>query len=389
MITDADVLVVGAGPAGSAAAMLLAAGGARVRVIDRARFPRDKPCGDYCNPGAVGLLCDLGALPAVLDAGASEISAMRVYAQDGSRFEAPFPVGYGLLIPRLRLDAALLDRASRAGAVITEGVAAESVRIYPDAVEVRTVSGPPLRARLLIGADGMHSVIARRLGRLRLPTQARYTVGAYFSGLHRAIPGGELHLGAGLYGGVAHFGGGIANICLALPRRLWGREGPQQAFDDALRSLPALAEAMATARRESAFRCSGPVGFAARDTAADRVLLVGDAGGQIEPMTGQGIFLALHSASLAAAVAAEALRTGDLSSGNLSTYTRRHRRQIAGKLVASRWLQRLAFRPQITPLLVRRLGTHASLAADLLGVTGDVLPPTDILSPRYLARLLM
>ena len=389
MSLDADVLVVGAGPAGSTAAMLLAAGGVKVRLVDRARFPRDKPCGDYCNPGAVSLLRNLGALPAALNAGASVISAMRVYAQDGSRFEAPFPVDHGLLIPRLRLDAVLLDRASRAGAVIAEGVAAESVRIHPDAVEVRITTGLPLRARLLIAADGMHSVIARQLGRLRLPARARYTVGAYFSGLDRAMPAGELHLGPGLYGGVAHFGGGVANVCLALPRRLWGRAGPQQAFDGALRSLPALAEAVSGARRESAFRCTGPVGFAARDAAADRMLLVGDAGGQIEPMTGQGIFLALHSAMLAATVAAQALRTGDLSSRNLSTYAQRRRRQIAGKLAVSRWLQRLAFRPQITPLLVRRLQEHPSLAADLLGATGDVLPPGDILSPRFLARLLM
>src|SRR5437870_7547379 len=82
MSFDADVIVVGAGPAGSTVAMLLAASSVRVRIVDRATFPRDKPCGDYCNPGAVGLLRDLGMLPAVLDAGAAVISAMRVYAQD-------------------------------------------------------------------------------------------------------------------------------------------------------------------------------------------------------------------------------------------------------------------------------------------------------------------
>lgn len=389
MSLDADVIIVGAGPAGSTAAMLLAASGVSVRVIDRARFPRDKPCGDYCNPGAVDLLRDLGALPTVHDAGASVISGMRVYAQDGSRFEAPFPVGHGLLIPRLRLDAALLGHAARAGAVIDEGVAVESMWIHPDAIEVQTTSRRRLRARLLIAADGMHSVIARQLGRLNLPAHARYTVGAYFSGLDRTAPGGELHLGCGLYGGVAHFGGGIANVCLALPRRVWGRARPQQIFDVALRSLPVLAEAMASARRESAFRCSGPVGFAPRDAAADRVLLVGDAGGQIEPMTGQGIFLALHSAVLAAEVAAEGLHTDALSRRRLSTYSRRRRRGIAGKMAVSRVLQRLAFRPRLTPLLVRRLGTHPSLAADLLGATGDVLPPGDILSPNYLARLII
>ncbi|TMI77202.1 MAG: NAD(P)/FAD-dependent oxidoreductase [Bacillati bacterium ANGP1] len=389
MSLDADVIVVGAGPAGSTAAALLAAAGVRVLVVDRATFPRDKPCGDYCNPGAVNLLRDAGALPAVFDTGASAISGMRVYAQDGSRFEARFPVGHGLLIPRLRLDAALLGHASRAGAAICEGVAVDSVRSHPEAVEVRTASGRRWRARLLIAADGMHSAIARRLGRLILPAAGRYTVGAYFSGLVQTAPGGELHLGPGMYGGVAHFGSGVANVCMALPRRLWRHAGPRQTFDAALTSLPALAEAMAGARRESRFRCSGPVGFADRNAVADRILLIGDAGGQIEPMTGQGIFLALRSAHLASGVAAEALSTDDLSYRKLFTYAQHRRREIAGRLAVSRWLQRLAFHPQMTPLLVRRLRMRPELAGDLLGATGDVLPPGGILSPAYLARLFL
>ncbi len=389
MSFDADVIVVGAGPAGSTAAALLAASGVRVLVVDRARFPRDKPCGDYCNPGAVSMLRDLGSLPAVLDTGASVISGMSVYAQDGSRFEAPFPSGQGLLIPRLRMDAVLLAHASRAGAAIREGVTVDALRSHPDAVEVHTASDHRLRGRLLIAADGMHSAIARRLGRLIVPAAARYTVGAYFSGLVRAAPGGELHLGSGVYGGLAHFGGGVANVCMALPRRLWQHAGPQQTFDAALTSLPALADALAGARRESGFRCAGPVGFAARDAVADRVLLIGDAAGHIEPMTGEGIFLALRSAYLAAGVAADALNTNDLSYRKLATYAQRRRREIAGRLAVSRWLQRLAFHPRITPLLVRRLGINPGLASDLLGVTGDTLPPSRILSPAYLARLLI
>src|SRR3989475_180660 len=283
MSLDADVIVVGAGPAGSTAAALLGGGGVRVLVVDRATFPREKPWGDYCNPGAVSLLRDAGALPAVFDTGASAISGMRVYAQDGSRFEARFPVGHGLLIPRLRLDAALLGHASRAGAAICEGVTVDSVRSHPDAVEGRRASGRRWRARLLIAADGMHSVIARRLGRLILPSAGRYTVGAYFSGLVQTAPGGELHLGPGLYGGVAHFGSGVANVCMALPRRLWRHAGPRQTFDAALASLPALAEAMAGAQRESRVRCSGPVGFAHRHAVADRILLIGATGDVLPP----------------------------------------------------------------------------------------------------------
>jgi flavin-dependent dehydrogenase len=389
MSPDADVIVVGAGPAGSTAAAVLAARGIRVLLLDRAKFPRDKPCGDYCNPGAVRLLRQIGSFSTLPATDAVPISGLSVYAQDGSRFAAAFPAGPGLLVPRLRLDAALLARAGRAGAVVYEGMGVDAVRLRTEAVEVRTSSDRWLSARLLIAADGAHSAVARSLGRLSVPARGRYTVGAYFSGILRTAPEGELHLGPDLYCGVAHFGGGVANVCMALPRKRWRRGGPQQVFDAALASLPVLADAMAHARRESAFRCAGPVGFAARDAVASRVMLIGDAAGHLEPITGQGIFLALHSAILAADVASDALGANDFSPRRLSVYARRRGREIAGKALASRLLQRLAFHPQLTPLLVRRLNRRARLASELLGVTGDVLPPTGILSPTYLARLLL
>ena len=389
MSLDADVIVVGAGPAGSSAAGILASRGIRVLLLDRARFPRDKPCGDYCNPGAVKLLRQLGSFSTLPTTDAAPISGLSVYAQDGSGFAAAFPGGRGLLVPRLRLDAALLAHAVRAGAIVYEGIGVDAVHLRADAVEVRTASNKWLSARLLIAADGAHSVIARSLGRLTVPAKGRYTVGAYFSGLPRTAPAGELHLGPALYCGVAHFGGGVANVCMALPRERWRRGGPQQVFDAALASLPVLADAMTNARRESAFRCAGPVGFAARDVVAPRVLLIGDAAGHLEPITGQGIFLALHSAILAADVACDALGANDLSHRRLSVYARRRAREIAGKTIASRLLQRLAFHRKLTPLLVRRLNRRAQLASELLGVTGDTLPPTGILSPAYLTRLLL
>ncbi|HVH31888.1 MAG TPA: NAD(P)/FAD-dependent oxidoreductase [bacterium] len=386
---NADVIVVGAGPAGSSATAILASRGIRVLLLDRATFPRDKPCGDYCNPGAVRLLRQLGSFPVLPTTEAAPISELSVYAQDGSRFSGAFPDGPGLLVPRLRLDAALLACAARAGAIVYEGVGVDAVRFRTDAVEVRTVSDRWLSARLLIAADGAHSAIARSLGRLTVPARGRYTVGAYFSGLPRTAPKGELHLGPDLYCGVAHFGGGAANVCMALPRQQWRRGGPQQVFDAALRTLPVLADMMASARRESAFRCFGPVGFAAREAVASRVLFIGDAAGHLEPITGQGIFLALHSAILAADVASEALGANDFSHRRLSVYARRRGRDIAGKVLASRLLQHLAFHRHLTPVLVRRLNRHAHLASELVGVTGDVLPPTGILSPAYLARLLL
>lgn len=387
----ADVIVVGAGPAGSVAAALLARRGFRVTLIDRARFPRDKPCGDYCNPGAVGTLEAVGCLHELITSGAAPITGMAVYAQDGGRFEAPFPTAEGLLFPRRRLDATLLAHAADAGVAVVEGMRVHEIRVEDTYVQARSDAGssPPFRARLLIAADGMHSMIAHRLGLLRPLSRGRYTVGAYFSGLPYDAPRGELHLGPDLYCGVAHFGGGVANVCMALPRRWLRRRTPEQAFVAAVRHLPVLADALAMATRESGFRCAGPVGFAAHPVVAERTMLVGDAAGQTEPMTGQGISHALRSAWLAARTAAAALESDDLSRRALQPYARQHEREFAPRLMVARWLERLALRQTLTPFLVNRLRRRPGLASQLLGATGDILPPGTVLSPEYLIRFVV
>lgn len=408
-MSAADVVIVGAGPAGSVTATLLARRGFRVVLIDRARFPRDKPCGDYCNPGAVRTLEAVGCLQEVMAGGAASIGGMTVTAQDGSLFQASFPSGAGLLFPRRHLDATLLAYAANAGATVVEGVRIYEVQIDGDGVRVRSdaVHDTPFRARLLIAADGMHSMIARRLGLLRPPpsggglrpgpdgaglrplSRGRYTVGAYFSGLPYDAPCGELHLGPDLYCGVAHFGGGVANVCMALPRPWLRRRTPEQAFVAALHQLPVLADALAGATRESGFRCTGQVGFAMRRVVAERTMLVGDAAGQIEPMTGQGISHALRSAWLAADTASEALERNDLSRTALLPYALQSKKEMAPRMTVARWLERLALRPHLTPALVRRLSTRPGLASQLLGATGDILPPGTLWSPEYLTRFVV
>ncbi len=386
-----DAIVVGAGPAGSAAAATLARHGHRVMLIDRAHFPRDKPCGDYCDPGAGQALDELGCRAEVLAAGAVPISTMIVIAQDGTGFEAPFPSGSGLLLRRIRLDASLLAHAARRGADVLEGVGVDSVRVDDGYVEARAEHARvgAFRARLLIAADGMRSTTAHRLGLLTTVPRERYTVGAYFSGLRGASPRGELHLGPNLYCGVAYFGEGAANVCMALPRSFFRHRTPEQAFRDGLRFLPSLADTLVCARRETAYRCTGPVGFTAHEVVTDRVMLVGDAAGQIEPMTGQGIFLALRSGMLAAEVAARALATGNLSQQSLRAYACRRSEEIDGKLRLARWLQRLVFRTRLAPHLVKRLAVKPELASQLLGVTGDVLPPHALRSLWFVLRLMM
>lgn len=382
-----DVIVVGAGPAGSTAAAALAARGHRVALVDRARFPRDKPCGDYCDPGSVRLLEALDVLSELTARGAGIIDGMTVVAQDGVAFSAPFPTGRALLIPRRRLDAALVNRAVRNGAALFEGFQVDRVTIDGSVSVTGVGRRTDLQARLLIAADGMRSVVARRLGLLDALPNGRYTAGAYFSGVPGG-PAGELHLGAGFYGGVARFGDGSANVCLALPREQVRGRTVETAFAAAVCDLPALQDEMQSWRRESPFRVTGPVGFAWRRAAAPRALLAGDAALQIEPITGQGICFALHSGLLASEEAAAALDRGTFGEASFAAYARHRARLFGGRLRLLKAVTALALRAGVAPRLVRRLRRDPTAAQTLLGATGDVLPPGSVFSLPYLIGLL-
>ncbi|HEY3246975.1 MAG TPA: FAD-dependent monooxygenase [bacterium] len=388
MHRDADVAIVGAGPAGCAAAIRLGRVGYRVLLLDRAVFPRDKPCGDYCDPGAVAILAGLGSLPAVRGAGAAPIEGMRIVAQDGTSIRPRFPTGVGLLIRRLTLDAELVRTAVHAGVEMREQTRVLGAHCERDRITLQ-IDRPPgtVTAALAIVCDGMHSTLGQHLGLLAPIPPRRYTVGAYFSGLG-GPPQGELHLGAGMYCGVARFGNGLANVCMALPRPSLRRRAADRAFADSLQAFPRLADELAPARLESRYRSSGPIGFRVNRMVADRLLLAGDAAAQIDPMTGQGIYFALRSGVLAAETAASALVTGDLTASQLAPYVSRRRAVFGSKLRAARALQFLALHRRLTPALIRRLRARPSLASQLIGATGDVWPSNWIFSLQHIWELL-
>src|SRR5215213_2208009 len=176
-MTNVDVLVVGGGPAGASVAFALARAGVRVHVIDRARFPRPKPCAEYLSPEASRILADMGALDPVERSGAAALIGIHVRAPNGAVIKGDFVAGHGfrgfrdrgLSVRRETLDAILLDRARASGACVTEGVRVTDVLRTGDGrvIGVSTlIDGAPgeLRAPLVIGADGLRSVVARRLG---------------------------------------------------------------------------------------------------------------------------------------------------------------------------------------------------------------------------------
>ena len=399
-----DVLIAGAGPAGAATAIHLARAGWRVTLVDRATFPRDKACSEYLSPEAVRHLHDLGVLPALDAAGGHPLTGTRVIAPRGARLVghfaqaggAPFRAT-GLSIARRVLDAALVAQARAAGVSLLDATTIEELLYEGGAVAgamVRTAQGSrhALRARVTIGADGLRSVVARRLGGIRHGHPARLAFVAHVTGVRALGAEAEMHVGTAGYVGLNPLGGGLANVALVVPRRAAAaaKGDPDGYFYGMLERFPGVAGRVDRAREARRVLVTGPFAArAARDTAPG-ALLVGDAAEFFDPFTGEGILTALRGAALAAQVVDDALarRDGILRAEDLAPYAELRRRAFAGKRAVERLIAHGMALPALFDHAVGRLARHG-LGHTFVGVTGGQLPPRTVLSPAFLARMLL
>ena len=313
-----DVLICGAGPAGALAAILLARAGAKVRLLDRARFPRDKVCGDTVNPGALRILSRHGLDSAV--GSALPINGMIVTGAGGVRIEGRYGGGaQGRAILRRHFDASLAQAAVAAGAELEEGVtvtaavvdaSASSARVVGVRVRSQRDRSHRLDAGVVIAADGGRSAIGRQLGlSTHPPAPRRWAVSAYFHDVAGLTTCGEMHVRADRYIGVAPLPGGLANACVVTADRT-ALKDPPALLRESLRGDLWLAERFASARSASATTCCGPLATDCPVPGMPGLLLAGDAAGFIDPMTGDGLRFALRGAELAAVEALRALESG-------------------------------------------------------------------------------
>jgi menaquinone-9 beta-reductase len=400
-----DVVVVGGGPAGSAVATLLARQGHDVLLVDEARFPRDKVCGEGFSPEAWRLLDAIGASGRVRALEPWPLRGMRLVSPGGTSFRGEYrgrdrP---GFALRRLALDAALLDAARAAGVEVREGVRVTSLLYEKGAVAGVTVSGATdasgeseatVGARVVVGADGRRSVVARRLGLLREhPTLRRFAVRGHWDGMAGLEPFGEMHVAERAYCGVAPLSERLANVAFVLEAsEMAAAAGDLEAFyRRTLRARwPALAERLARARLCEPPRAIGPLALECRGVAAAGAVLVGDAAGFYDPFTGEGVTLALRTAELAAAAIAAAFRAhgGRQPLPALSGYARERDRATRDKFRFNRLLQLAVSHAAVAEAIATRLARRPDLADRLVGIAGDFVPARAALGPRFLLNLL-
>jgi menaquinone-9 beta-reductase len=396
-----DVLIAGAGPAGAALALRMARAGFRVTAVDRARFPREKICSEYMSPEGVRHLAMLGVLEDVERAAGQPIRGTMVRAPRGSRLTglfaragtAPFRAT-GLSVPRRVLDHALVSAARRAGATILEGTAVQSVIQENGSVSgllVREEGGlvRELRARLTVGADGLHSQVAHALGVRRFGRLRRFAFVAHVADVPGLADTAEMHVSADGYVGINPIGGGLANVALVVPKALaqQARGRPQAFFLEQLERFPEVCGRVTGAAIGREVMVTGPFAAWSSRVATDGALLTGDAADFFDPFTGEGICAALRGAELVEATAREALAgAGPVSARALAPYARARRRAFLGKWAVERVIGYAMLAPAIFDRSVARL-ERRGLAHTLIGVTGDFVPPRAVLNPVFLSQV--
>jgi flavin-dependent dehydrogenase len=364
-VKPSDVLVSGGGLAGATLAVLASRAGARVTVVERCRFPRDKVCGEFVSAEGCAVLARLGVLDGLLDRGVRRIGRWRASDVRGRTLEDLLPAAgdaghEGLGVSRALLDTTLLELARAEGAVVLERTEARAPLVENGRVRgliVRALDGngglDTLRAPVTVAADGRRSVLVRHLHR-ELGDPARTAPDSWFGlGVHLQGPpelaGGrvELHQFERGYAGLAAIEDDRLNLCLMTTvgslRACGG--SPERLYRERVLQNPALRAAIGGLPFAGPFHSIGPLRFGARRPAAPGVLFVGDAAGTVDPYSGMGMSHALRAAELALPFVLEAARRGELDRGAGAAYARRWRDAFGGVTRRVRWIAPVFERP--------------------------------------------
>lgn len=402
---DSQVIVVGGGPAGASSAYFLAKAGVDVLLLDRASFPRDKICAEYLSPECSRILDSMGALDSAEATGAAQLAGMRVRAPNGAIIHGEFASNHGfrgfrdrgLAVRRTVLDNILLDRARSAGVQILEQTRVTDVLRSDGRIcgvsALQKGTSRELRANLVIGADGLRSVVARRLGLHRTSRwPKRIALVTHYTNVEGEATFGEMFVEQDGYFGLADVGNGVTNVALVVPVGRAAEIAVDRVdfFEQWIAERPHIATRFEKATRIEPVRATGPFASFARRSWLPGVALAGDSADFFDPFTGEGIYAALRGGEMLAESTAESLTSSHpaIIDSALASYEARRKEAFGGKWKVERLVGSIIASPRIFNRIALTLQKRRDMADLLIGVAGDFVPAREVLRPRYMMNLL-
>lgn len=403
-----DVIVTGGGPAGSVLAWDLARRGVRVLLLERARFPREKVCGDYVEPRGLRILKSMGCLEELEASGPLPITHSATWVAGACPYRGSIPFygvteglpPHGYIVPRDVLDNIMLKTAERAGARIEQETTVSALELGPAGVAVQTRHRARVsmrRARLVVGADGVNSVVASEAG--LLADDERYIAvaqRAYAEGLEGDIGEAVFWFDESLfpgYGWMFPMAGGRANVgvgILAETRRRLGVHVPSlfaTFLENLRRAHPRCAQLeLAGPAIGGIVKTYGSAGA----NHFDGGVLVGDAGSFVDPITGEGITPAMESALLASPVLVAALSAGRFDRQQLSPYEAAFRAHFTHSMGFLDFLAAMLRNRQLARPWLKALYRGCELAqgdSTIARTSGSFFGGLDIRPPGILAQV--
>jgi geranylgeranyl reductase family protein len=407
---DADVIVVGAGPAGSSTAWWLARAGHEVLLLEKAQFPREKVCGDGLTPRATRQLIAMG-IEVSREAGWLHNKGLRVFG-GGRQLLLPWPdlasfPTYGLVRPRGEFDLMLAQHAQSAGARLLQQTTVTGPLLADDGqvvgVQVEAVDGAPAtyRSRFVVAADGVSSRMALALGAARNERRPLgVAVRAYYTAPGRTndewleswleLPAGPAE-GEGRgeaaqrllpgYGWIFGMGDGTVNVGVGLlnASKDFGRVNTREVLDRWLTTIGPQAGLDPQQCCSPVRGAALPMGFNRKPHYQRGLLLVGDAGGMVNPFNGEGISYAMESGQFAAQALVQALArpTHAEAERALAAYPARLRQEWGGYYTAGRLFVKLISDPRIMRLCTQRGLGHPHLMKLVLKLLANLTDPRE------------
>jgi menaquinone-9 beta-reductase len=396
-----DAIIIGAGPAGCASALFLHRAGYEVLVLDRASFPRDKVCGEFVSPAADSILDDLGVLNSIEEKKPERVRGVFISSYEGPELGIDYPPikkGQGsptsLSVPRFLLDNLLINRLKNVGIKVLEKHSVEDFIFDSGNVSGVTVRDPEnkkfnILAKIVVDAGGRNAISLRRLNlKNNIKGEGKIAIAAHWKNVRLPQAYCYMHVGDPGYTGMAQVGLDVVNAVMITGASQIKGQNITEFYKNGIYKNKKRKELLEGAELVEEPRTVESLAFSVKAPECGGLVLVGDAAGFIDPFTGEGIYLSLRSAQLAAQILDSAFQKKDFSKNKLAGYEQARSNEFSAKFTLSRILQKVIYNRGLCDLVVKNLSKNPSLADEIVGVIGDYLPARNAVSLRFLIKFL-